>query len=243
VDVDGNTLGIELLADPKAGDYEWFDQHLELYVSSHGRARRSRLRRASTRASLPLCALLKWVTTVRLPSECSARTSTRTADGILPSAAYEPERRSAATASGNAIDGRNDVIFWMALSSGSYRVQIVKANRGSFGEYTLSVQGATGGPYPFNVASTTPAAGAKLHRAPASITVVLDHAVRLDSVAAGDLVVDGQFASTATVIDDHTIAFAVPAISTGPHVMGIADLVDLQDVPLTGTTFGFSVAR
>ena len=42
---------------------------------------------ASTRASLPLCALLKWLTTVRCPSACSASTLTRTAPSSLPSAA------------------------------------------------------------------------------------------------------------------------------------------------------------
>ena len=41
VDAGGNTLGIELLTDPKAGDYAWFDEHFDLYVGSHGRSRES----------------------------------------------------------------------------------------------------------------------------------------------------------------------------------------------------------
>jgi len=156
---------------------------------------------------------------------------------------YDAADNLVASAMGNAADGRNDVIAWTALSTGSYRVQVAPATPGSFGEYGLSVQGATGGPSPLTVVSSTPAAGAKLHRAPTSIIVVLDHAVRLDSVAAGDLVIDGQPATTASVLDDHTIAFAVSPVSSGAHAVGIANLVDLQGLSLAGTDFGFTVSR
>ena len=41
---------------------------------------------------------------------------------------YDASGNLVATATGNASDGRNDVIDWTALTSGSYRVQIVGAN-------------------------------------------------------------------------------------------------------------------
>lgn len=53
----------------------------------------------SARASLPLCALLKWLTTVRCPSACSASTLTRTAPSSrrarhrIPIADRPPTRR------------------------------------------------------------------------------------------------------------------------------------------------------
>jgi hypothetical protein len=36
VQPDGNLLGIEFLADPRAGDYEWFDRNFDLYVAVFG---------------------------------------------------------------------------------------------------------------------------------------------------------------------------------------------------------------
>ena len=63
---------------------------------------------------------------------------------------YDEAGNLVATATGNAGDGRNDVIDWTALSSGSYRVQILGADKDNLGEYTISVQGATGGPVPLH---------------------------------------------------------------------------------------------
>ena len=74
---------------------------------------------------------------------------------------YDASGNLVATATGNAADGRNDVIDWTALTSGSYRVQILGANKTNLGEYTISIQGATGGLTPFTVTSTNPAAGSR----------------------------------------------------------------------------------
>ena len=43
---------------------------------------------------------------------------------------YDEAGNLVATATGNAGDGRNDVIDWTALTSGSYRVQIVGRRQG-----------------------------------------------------------------------------------------------------------------
>jgi pre-peptidase len=59
---------------------------------------------------------------------------------------YDGNGNLVASATGNAADGRNDAIQWTALSSGGYRVQILAPATGSPGEYTIAVQGATGGP-------------------------------------------------------------------------------------------------
>ena len=58
---------------------------------------------------------------------------------------YDASGNLVATATGNAADGRNDVIDWTALTSGSYRVQILGSSKTNLGEYTISIQGATGG--------------------------------------------------------------------------------------------------
>jgi hypothetical protein len=156
---------------------------------------------------------------------------------------YDAFGNLVATATGNASDGRNDVIDWTALSSGSYRMQVASATSGGFGEYTLSVQGATGGLYPLGVASSTPPSGAKLTHAPATVTVSLDHSVRLDSVSAGDFVIDGQSATGFTITNDHTIVFAIPALSPGAHNASVSGLVDVQGLPVTPYGFGFSTVK
>ena len=63
---------------------------------------------------------------------------------------YDESGNLVATATGNAGDGRNDVIDWTALTSGSYRVQILGATKDSLGEYTIASRHA-GGTYPFVV--------------------------------------------------------------------------------------------
>ena len=75
---------------------------------------------------------------------------------------YDASGNLVATATGNAPDGRNDVIDWTALTPGSYRLQIMGASKTNLGEYTISIQGATGGLAPFTVTSTNPAAGSDI---------------------------------------------------------------------------------
>jgi hypothetical protein len=59
---------------------------------------------------------------------------------------YDADGDLVATATGNVAAGRSDAIHWTALGSGIDRGQILAAATGRPGEYTIAVQGATGGP-------------------------------------------------------------------------------------------------
>ena len=58
---------------------------------------------------------------------------------------------------GKGGDGSNSQISYTALHTGTYYVRVSGANSTS-GEYTVSVQGATGGKPSFVVTTTNPAA-------------------------------------------------------------------------------------
>ena len=57
---------------------------------------------------------------------------------------YDASGNLVATATGNAPDGRNDVIDYMATTPGDYRLEIMGSGSSNLGEYTISIQGATG---------------------------------------------------------------------------------------------------
>ena len=75
---------------------------------------------------------------------------------------YDANGNLVATATGNAADGRNDVIDWTALTSGSYRVQILGSSKTNLGEYTISDPGGDRRRRAFTVTSTSPAAGSDI---------------------------------------------------------------------------------
>ncbi len=153
---------------------------------------------------------------------------------------YDANNNLVATATGNASDGRNDVIDWTALSSGSYRVQIVGASKDNLGEYTISVQGATGGVGPFTVTSTSPAAGSDLGFQVSTMTVAVSGSIYLPSVSPSDFTIDGQSATSVAVLDDHDLSFSFPTTANGVHNVTISGLTNLQGVALTPDSFSFA---
>jgi hypothetical protein len=153
---------------------------------------------------------------------------------------YDASGNLVASATGNAADGRNDVIDWTALTSGSYRVQIVGARASNVGEYTISVQGATGGLSPFSVTATTLAAGSDIGHQVSSMTVSLSSSVLLSSVSTSDFTIDGNNATGVTVIDDHTVEFAFPTIADGVHSVSISGLISIQGASLAPDSFTFT---
>ena len=153
---------------------------------------------------------------------------------------YDEAGNLVATATGNAGDGRNDVIDWTALSSGSYRVQILGSDKTNLGEYTIAVQGATGGQYPFQVTSTNPADGSDLNYQPATMTVTFDNSILFSSVDTSDFQIDGQDATGVTVVDSHTLSFGLPALADGVHSVAIHDIIDIHGVTLTPYDLSFT---
>ena len=152
---------------------------------------------------------------------------------------YDASGNLVATATGNAADGRNDLIDWTALTSGSYRVQILGASATNLGEYTIAIQGATGGLNPFQVTATNPAAGSDIGFQVSSMTVSLSSSILLSSVSDSDFTIDGNDATGVTVVDDHTLSFSFDTTSNGIHSVSISGIEDLQGTVVTPDNFTF----
>ena len=153
---------------------------------------------------------------------------------------YDASGKLVATATGNAADGRNDVINFTALTTGSYRVQIEGATSTSAGEYTIAIQGATGEATPFTVTSTDPAAGADLGAQVSTMDVSLSDSLYLPSVSTSDFTIDGVNATGVTVLDDHDLSFTFPTTANGIHIVSIGGLVDIHGTTLTPDNFSFA---
>jgi methionine-rich copper-binding protein CopC len=153
---------------------------------------------------------------------------------------YDAAGNLVATATGNAADGRNDVINWTALTTGSYRVQILGATKDSLGEYTISIQGATGGQYPFTVTSTSPVQdGSQVNYQPTQITVAFSDSILLTSLSTSNLTIDGQNATSYTLVDNQDVIYYLPAITDGTHSVSISGVTEVHGVALTPDNFSF----
>ena len=152
---------------------------------------------------------------------------------------YDDAGNLVATATGNASDGRNDVIDWTALTSGSYRVQILGATKASLGEYTISVTGDTGGLAPFTVTSTNPAAGSDIGFQVSSMDVSFSSSVLLASINDSDFTIDGNEATGFKLDNATTVTFTFPTTSDGIHNVSISGVENLQGTVVVPDNFTF----
>ena len=152
---------------------------------------------------------------------------------------YDASGNLVATATGNAADGRNDVIDWTALTPGSYRAEVLSANA-NLGEYTISIQGATGSAAPFTVTSTNPAAGADVGSQVSTMTVTFSDSVLISSVSTSDFTIDGNNATGFTAIDSHDVSFSFPTTANGVHNVSISGLTSIHGTVLTPDNFTFT---
>ncbi len=157
---------------------------------------------------------------------------------------YSPAGGGVAANDDGGPDGRNAALIYTALESGDYRLRIRGAG-GSRGEYALRVTGATGGAQPFRVAAVTPAAGLLLPAFPATIRLAFSASLRLDTVAAGDLFVNGVPATSVMIVDSTHVDFDVAAADAGDGVYTLTlaggCLQDTQGNPLEPCAVTFTV--
>ncbi|WP_182867972.1 carboxypeptidase regulatory-like domain-containing protein [Rhodopirellula sp. JC639] len=155
---------------------------------------------------------------------------------------YDEMNSMVATDDNGDTDGRNAVIQYTVPvgSAGTYRLA-TRAHSG-IGEYTVSIQGATGTAPPFVVSAVTPDDSVVLSEFPTTIRVDVSSAVLLPSIDASDLTIDGQPAVSAQAIDENTVAFDVASLHDGDGTYRVAiaagALTNLAGQPLEA--FGIS---
>jgi len=141
-------------------------------------------------------------------------------------------------------DGRNETLSYTATVAGAYSVRITAQGK-TQGEYTLAVQGATGGLPAFTVTSTTPANGSDINYIPTSVSVVFNSAVLATSLHNSALLIDVAADNSATapvVTDGKTVVFTLPgALGQGTHTIALSagSLSDLEGAPLAAYSGSF----
>ena len=134
-----------------------------------------------------------------------------------------------------AADGRNAVLTHTALATGTYSVRVM-ATAGS-GAFLLRVAGATGTPAPLTVIGASVNEGQVLTVAPSTIDIDFSGTLRLQSIQAADLQVNGQAATGVLQIDGNTLRFDVTGLlgSDGLYTLEIA-AASLSDTSGAGNT-------
>jgi hypothetical protein len=155
---------------------------------------------------------------------------------------YDPSGNLVASDDNSAPDGINAQLTYTVPTGrqGTYSVQVVASPltaTPTFGEFVLSVQGATGPTPPFSVTKTNPPGSSHLRSLP-SITVDFNDTILLASLSASSLTVDGTPATSFTVNNAHEVTWTLPALPGGdevPHTIAIAAgvLSDIQGTPIS----------
>ena len=125
------------------------------------------------------------------------------------------------------------------LTPGDYRLEILGSSKTNLGEYTISIQGATGSLAPFTVTSTNPAAGSDIGHQVSTMTVTVSSPVLFSSLIPSDFVIDGNDATGATLVNPDTVIVTFPTTSNGIHNVTISGAEDLQGTVLTTYSFTF----
>ncbi len=123
-----------------------------------------------------------------------------------------------------AADGRNALISdYPIAADGTYRLRVAPVI--GAGDYTLQVDGAGGAVgEPLTVSSVSLVDGAALSAFPGTIDLAFSAGLRLDTVAAEDLTVNGNPAVSVTVVDGRTLRFDIGSLNSGdgPYAVEIA---------------------
>jgi hypothetical protein len=159
---------------------------------------------------------------------------TNTLDPFL--ALYNESGQLVASVDNSPPDNRNAVLHYTVPpdSSGSYRIAV--GSVAGVGEYTVSIEGATGGRLPFDVIATTPDGAAVVPQFPDTIQVDFSSSLLLSSVDASDLTINGASADAVMVVDEDTLAFAVASAHDGDGMYDLeisaGSIISLSDQPL-----------
>jgi methionine-rich copper-binding protein CopC len=155
---------------------------------------------------------------------------------------YDPNGQPIATDLDSAPDGRNARLTWTASQSGYYTARIYPESA-TQGTCLLTVSGNTAPSAPLRVVSTDPADGALLPTAPNEITVTFNQPVRLTSLQASALQVDGTAARRWRLQNAQTVTFILPELAEGAHAisMDAEALTGISGRPLEAFSAAFTI--
>ena len=139
--------------------------------------------------------------------------------------------------------GLNARLLHTASQAGTYSV-VVKASLDTAGEYLLRVEGQSAGAAPFAVRRSLPGSELPLRTPPGQVFVEFDNLLRLDTIQANDLTVDGQQAVALTILDGKSAVFDLASEpGNGVHEVRIeaGTILDVQGVPIETYTSSFTV--
>ena len=149
---------------------------------------------------------------------------------------YNPQGLLIATDDNSAADGRNARISYSVPSGsgGTYQIRIFRTNSGAeAGEYIVKVNGATGisgvGP---SIIATNPGNGQNLADPPTELIVTFSEALRTDTVATTDLLLEsGGTVTGFELVDGRTIRFrlSIPDLEQAfSYTLADGAFLDLQ---------------
>ncbi len=131
----------------------------------------------------------------------------------------------------SAPDGRNAVLNYTVATAGGYLIEVSSSTLvNTTGDYILTIGGASAESRNFAVSAVTPATGAAITVAPTTLTLDFNDTILISSIQAADLKIDGIPANSFTLVDQNTIIFNIPALTSGLHTISVAagTILDLQ---------------
>jgi methionine-rich copper-binding protein CopC len=158
----------------------------------------------------------------------------------------DPQGTVVATADDGG-QGPNARLEHTATTTGSYTARLL-GNGGTAGEFVLHVQGHTGAAASLKIVEVSLSDralsdGATLTAAPEQITFDFNDPIRLDTLQASDMLVDGQPAVAVTAIDGDTVVFELPPLDDGLHEIQFSAgaVLNLQATPNEAITRSFFI--
>lgn len=145
--------------------------------------------------------------------------------------------------SGTGGDGLNALINHSATEIGTYTARVLAQND-TTGGYILNVTGQTAAPSTFIVNNSNLADGAVLNNERTQLTINLNSTVRLDTLNAAEVMIDGIPALAVTAPIPTSLVFDLPTgFADGPHVLSIpaGALVNLAGTQLEAFTINYEL--
>jgi len=148
---------------------------------------------------------------VNAGDELTIETFTPFGDSLDPSVVlFDPNGAFVDGNDNGADDGRNALLTRTAAETGTYKIGVTGA--AGTGEFAVAIDGATGERSAFTVKNTVPTDEEVVSSAPEAITVKFTDSLAIDTVEAGDLLVNGRPATDVTFTDHETAVFRAPTL-------------------------------